>query len=224
MDIIIYSLEDDADIALIINKTLTKQGYKVETFYNGDSFFKRFEEQKPHIILLDMMLPDVSGLDVLKNIRSNPLNKDIQILIISAKTDLTTKVDGLDLGADDYIEKPFNILELMSRVGSKVRRINSVSESVLSYKSISLDLTSRTCYKNGVNLNLTSKEIIILEALIRSLGKTVTREQLYNTIWGNDTYVESRALDMHVKSIRSKIEDDEIKISTVYGIGYRFNV
>ena len=120
---LIYSVEDDKDISKIINLTLSKQGYTVKSFYDGESFFKALYSEKPDMLLLDMMLPDYDGLEILKIVRANKNFDDVFIMIISARIMLTDKVDGLDYGADDYIEKPFDILELMSRVNSKFRRI-----------------------------------------------------------------------------------------------------
>ncbi len=123
MEYLIYSVEDDKNISHLIHVALTKQGYAVESFSDGESFLKRFKEKKPHLILLDLMLPNIQGEELLKKIREDDTHDDIQIIIISAKSMLMDKIDGLDSGADDYIEKPFDILELMSRVNAKSRRV-----------------------------------------------------------------------------------------------------
>lgn len=219
MKYIIYSIEDDQDIAHIINITLTKQGYHVETFYNGESFFERFKEQKPHMILLDMMLPGIQGQDILKEIRSDSDNDEVEIIIISANNMIIDKVDGLDLGADDYIEKPFNILELMSRVNAKVRRYNK--NRVIKVADIILDLDSFSCFKDGENIELTNREFDILSLLFQNKGKVVSREKILSKIWNIDTYIESRTVDMHIQSLRKKIDPDAKIIKTVYGVGYK---
>jgi two-component system alkaline phosphatase synthesis response regulator PhoP len=218
MDYLIYSIEDDQDIAHIINKTLTKQGFKVVSFTNGKDFFKVFSEQKPNMILLDMMLPDIPGQEILKTIRADNANDDIDIIIISANHMLMDKVDGLDLGADDYIEKPFNILELMSRVNVKVRRHKR--NRIITIKDIDLDLDRYECQKSGEVISLTVKEFSILELLFKNQGKVVSREEILNTIWGLDAALETRTVDMHIKSLRSKLHDDGL-ILTVYGVGYK---
>lgn len=218
MEYLIYSIEDDKDIAYIINVTLTKQGYQVKTFGDGKSFFEAFSRQKPHMILLDMMLPDISGQEILKKIRSKRENDDIDIIIISANHMLIDKVDGLDLGADDYIEKPFDLLELMSRVNVKVRRHKL--NRIIGIGEFTIDLDKRELLKKDDIINLTSKEFDILAILFQKAGKVVTREELLNEIWGMDAILETRTIDMHIKSLRSKMKDNDF-IATVYGVGYK---
>ncbi|MGI6781337.1 MAG: response regulator transcription factor [Acholeplasmataceae bacterium] len=219
MKYLIYSIEDDVDIANIINLTLTKQGYDVETFYDGESFFKRSKEQKPNMILLDMMLPGVSGEDILRRIRSDQTNDVIEIIIISANTMIVDKVGGLDLGADDYIEKPFNILELMSRVNAKVRRYQK--NRIIKVADVQIDLDSLSCYKNGKYVELTNREFEILSLLFENKGKVVPRDKILSKIWDIDTFVESRTVDMHIRSLRKKIDPQNKIIKTVYGVGYK---
>ncbi|MGI6710779.1 MAG: response regulator transcription factor [Bacilli bacterium] len=220
---LIYSVEDDKDIAYIINTTLTKQGYEVKTFYNGKSFFEAFKKEKPEMILLDMMLPDISGSEILKEIRSDEKNNDIDIIIISANTLLVNKIDGLDLGADDYIEKPFNILELMSRINAKFRRRKKTN--LLQQGDIVLDVNKHTCFKGKEEIFLTVREFEILTLLMNKAGEAVSREEIINQIWGVDSILETRAVDMHIKSIREKLGDKDMKIiKTVHGIGYRISL
>lgn len=220
MKYLIYSVEDDKDIAYIINTTLTKQGYEVKTFYDGKSFFETFKKQKPDMILLDMMLPDISGSEILKEIRSDENNNDIDIIIISANTLLVDKIDGLDLGADDYIEKPFNILELMSRINAKFRRRKKTS--LLKKGDLVLDIGKHTCFKGDEEIFLTVKEFEILSLLMNRSDEVVSREDIISQIWGAEGVFETRAVDMHIKAIREKIGDKDMKIiKTVHGIGYR---
>lgn len=222
MEYVIYSIEDDRDIALIINKTLSKQGYIVKTYYDAKSFFRDFELQKPDMILLDMMLPDLHGSEILKRIRSDSANDDIEIIIISANHMLMDKVDGLDLGADDYIEKPFDLLELMSRVAAKVRRHKR--NNIITYGGITLDCDKRLCTAEGRPVDLTGKEFDILAVLFRKGGSVLSREEIFEAIWNTNQAVESRAVDMHIKSIRAKLGEKQDIIKTVYGIGYKINV
>ena len=218
MNGLIYSLEDDKDIAKIINKTLSKQGYEVVSIYDGRSFYEKLKERKPNMILLDMMLPDCDGIDILKDLRSDSRYDEVFILIISARRMLTDRVDGCDLGADDYIEKPFDILELMSRVNARFRRIKN--NHILKYNDFEIDKEYHLAKYKGVYLDLTIKEFQILELLVKACGKVVTREEIYSYIWGELVELESRTIDMHVKAIRKKIGDDSI-IETVYGLGYK---
>lgn len=222
MEYVIYSIEDDKDIALIINKTLSKQGYTVKTFYDAKSFFEGFTNQKPDMILLDMMLPDLHGSDILKRIRSDSANDDIEIIIISANHMLMDKIDGLDLGADDYIEKPFDLLELMSRVAAKVRR-HKKNRSI-TYAGITLDYDKRLCMIEGKPIDLTGKEFDILAILFKKGGNVLSREEIFEAIWNTNQAVESRAVDMHIKSLRAKLGKKQDIIKTVYGIGYKINI
>lgn len=217
---LIDSVEDDADIAHIINATLTKQGYEVKTFPDGESFLDDFGEKKPNMVLLDMMLPGVQGKDILKEIRKDHVNDDIQVIIISAKTMIMDKVDGLDLGADDYIEKPFDLMELMSRVNAHARRNKAVE--AIAIGSLTLDLENRILKKKGNLIDLTPSEYKVAELLFKEEGKTVTREQLASVLYDDITKSDSRTLDMHIKSIRAKIGDkDQDFIVSVYGSGYK---
>ena len=213
-DYLICSIEDDKDIAHIINLSLSKQGYRVETFYDGESFLKFFKNNKPNMILLDMMLPGIQGKEILTQIRSNKNNNDIEIIIISANRLVIDKVDGLDLGADDYIEKPFDVMELISRVNSKYRRFNKNGE--VKAGNIRLDLGNHVLYKDDKEISLTKKELDILEILAKNEGKVVERSQLTNA------GPQSRALDMHIKDIRKKIGDEKQNIiESIYGVGYK---
>lgn len=222
MNYLIYSVEDDKNISHLINVTLTKQGYVVESFYDGESFLKRFNDQKPNLILLDMMLPNIQGSELLKKIRDNEENDDIQIIIVSANRMVMDKVDGLDLGADDYIEKPFDILELMSRVNSKARRF--FKKQRITRGNLILDVKKHEFYKDESLIDLTNKEFEIIELLMRKNGEVVSREELFNHIWGNGV-LESRTIDMHIKSLRSKIDDEDGSIiKSVYGIGYKIEL
>lgn len=221
MSILIYSIEDDEDIALVINKTLSKQGFDVKTYYDGKTFFNDFANVKPNIILLDLMLPDMSGLDILNKIRSDKTNDDIRVIIISAKNLTTEKVLALDSGADDYIEKPFDLLELMSRVEAHARRIRK--KDILEIGNIVIDVNKRECLVLGKVIDLTNKEFDILYLLLSKYPNVVTREDLFNRIWNANQVFESRTLDMHIKALRTKLGSEGAKIKSIYGIGYRYN-
>ena len=170
------------------------------------------------MILLDMMLPDIPGQEILKRIRAQKENDDIDIIIISANHMLIDKIDGLDLGADDYIEKPFDLLELMSRVNVKVRRYKK--NRTIQVGDYQIDIDKRECYYQDYSISLTTKEFDILALLFQKVGKVVTREELLNQIWGMDTILETRTIDMHIKSLRNKLASDDL-ILTIYGVGYK---
>lgn len=220
MSYIIYSVEDDKDISRIINLTLSKQGYEVSSFADASSFIEVFKEKKPNLILLDLMLPDGDGFDLIKEIRADKNNADIQIMIVSAKNQLIDKVDGLDFGADDYLEKPFDILELISRVNAKARRFES--EQIIKVGDVSLDNNKHLAYLNNEELNLTNTEYSILLQLLKKAGTVVSRDDLLQLMWGTGKDYESRTIDVHIKSLRDKLKDSGKKIVSVYGIGYRY--
>ncbi len=214
----IYSLEDDEDIGKIIRVSLTKAGYNVESFTNASSFFDARKHAKPDRILLDLMLPDMSGMDILKSLRANADNDSIRIIIISAKRRTRDKVEGLDSGADDYIEKPFDILELISRVNARFRN----DQHILSKGNLVLDLDNHSASLNNTQLKLTNMEFELLKLFLKNQGKVINREEIFSKIYNQDSIeMESRAIDMHIASLRKKIGDKTGKIiRTIYGVGY----
>lgn len=224
MGSIIYSVEDDLDIARIINKTLTKQGYQVYSFQDGKSFINAFNKQKPDLVLLDLMLPDMNGNDIIKYIRNDIENNEVEIIIISAKRMLMDKVEGLDLGADDYLEKPFDLLELMSRVNARLRRHQN--KNILVYNNLKVDLQKHLVYLDNKEIVCTNKEFDILTYLLQRKGQAVSRDDLLTFLWGdNNSDYESRTIDVHIKSLRSKLNDNDGSIiQTIYGIGYKIGI
>lgn len=216
---LIYSLEDDGDISHIINVALSKASYEVSSFMTAASFYEAFNKRKPDLILLDLMLPDASGLDVLKRIRSDPKDDRIQIIILSAKRLVMDKVDGLDLGADDYIEKPFDILELISRVNSRFRRLAKPGK--ISYKGLTIDKAGHDFYLKGEKVFLTDSEFSLLFLLMSRLGEVITREDISLNLYEEEAVEESRAIDMHIASLRKKLGDEAALIKTVRSLGYK---
>lgn len=217
---LIYSVEDDINISKIISLTLKKQGYEVLSFPDGTSFLEAFGKRKPDLILLDLMLPDVSGFDLLRKIRADKENDDINIMIVSARSQVIDKVDGLDLGADDYLEKPFDILELISRVNAKFRR--SKKENAITIDKVTIDAERRTCTVDGEEVGLTNAEFTILFALMQASDKVISRDKMLNTLWGDQDTYESRTIDVHIKSLRGKLKEQGKHIVSVYGIGYKY--
>lgn len=219
---LIYSVEDDEDISLIINKTLSKQGFTVKSFENGKKFLEQFKLETPDIVLLDLMLPDMSGSDIIKKIRSNQKYDNVHIIVVSAKHMTMDKVENLDLGADDYIEKPFDLLELMSRVEAHARRLRK--SNLIKIGDIELDVAKRECIYQNKPVDLTVKEFDILLLLAKNAPNVLSRDQLFEEIWNTNQIVESRSLDMHIKTLRSKLNDDGKLIKSIYGIGYKLNI
>lgn len=214
---VIYSLEDDLDIQKIINVSLTKVGYLVKSFTTIKEFLDAFYTCEPDMCLLDIMLEDGNGIDVLKKIRSNPIYDKIQIIIISAKRMTLDKIEGLDNGADDYIEKPFDILELISRVNARFR----LQKNEIIYKDIKLNENTHIAYRADQELDLTNMEFNILKYLLKNEGTVVSRENISKVLYQTDNTIESRTIDMHIASLRKKLKDkDSSIIKTVYGLGY----
>lgn len=222
MSYLIYSVEDDTNISNIIRLTLQMKGYEVSTFNDGKSFFDALEKKIPDLVLLDIMLPDMSGLDILKILKSSSKYSDVRIIILSAKSMIVDKVEGLDLGADDYIAKPFDILELVSRVNAQKRR--QAKDNVITVGDLVINHKKRECKFQNTVVNLTKKEFDILLYLIEKQNQVVSRDELIQVIWGNDFQYETRTIDMHIKSLRKKLPVDGEFIKTIYGVGYMLSL
>ena len=219
MSKLIYSVEDDENIGYVINKALTNSGYDVKTFASSQPFYAELEKQIPDILLLDIMLPGESGLEILSKIRKDPKYSNIYVIIVSAKDSEFDKVTGLDQGADDYIAKPFGIFELTSKINAVFRRFKD--KEVLRVKDISLLVNERKCKKGDIEIALTQKEFDLFKYLLERKPNVVRKEDVIKDIWGSE-YGETRTIDMHIKSLRQKIQDkDSSIIVTLHGIGYR---
>ena len=214
----IHSPEDDEDIGKIIRVSLNKAGFNVESFTNASDFLDARKKAKPDRILLDLRLPDVSGRDILKSIRANKENDSIRVIIISAKRRTMDKVEGLDSGADDYIEKPFDILELISRVNARFRN----DQHLLSKGNLVVDIDNHNASLGQTQLKLTNREFELLKIFLKNQGKVIRREEIFSRIYNQDSIeMESRAIDRHIASLRKKIGDKSGKIiRTIYGVGY----
>ena len=220
---LIYSIEDDEDISYIIKATLEKQGYKVKSFPDGESFLDAFKIEKPNLILLDMMLPKIQGKDLLRYLRNDPNNDDIQIIIVSANRLTIDKIDGLDLGADDYIAKPFDLLELISRVNAKARRFLNQKKSVI-IKDFVINFDNKTLTKNSVFIDLTNSEFKVFALLVKNRNRVVSKKEIAVELYNDENKENNRTITMLIKSIRKKIDDkDQTIINSRYGIGYIIN-
>jgi two-component system, OmpR family, alkaline phosphatase synthesis response regulator PhoP len=215
----IYYVEDDQSIGYIIEKTIEHAGIKGYGFQTIEDFFTQFKKQKPDMILLDVMLPDGSGLDVLKKIRE--VDKLIPIMMVSALQSEMDKVIALDLGADDYMTKPFGVLELTSRIQSKLRKVSR--DHKISEGNVIIDDEKHLCTINQNEVYLTNKEYDILKMLIKNKKNVLTKETIFNYVWDTNYMGETRTLDMHVKALRQKLTSNQASISiiTIRGIGYQ---
>lgn len=224
----ILVVDDEEHIAELISYNLTNNGYKVIIANNGIDAVKLAVEEKPSLILLDLMIPGKDGYDVCKDVRSNSEIKNTPIIMLTAKSEEVDKILGLELGADDYITKPFSIRELLARVKAVLRRFNIVEpeSNVLVLGDLTADFDKREIFVKDKKLDLTLKEFELLEILIKNKGKILTRDTLLDKIWGYEYIGETRTVDVHIRYLRKKIEADDKKpkfIETIRGVGYRFN-
>ena len=218
---LIYVVEDDVNIQEIEMFALKNSGYRVEGFGNAKDFFAKLSEKTPDLILLDVMLPDLDGLSILKKVRTVPDTKKIPVIFVTAKTSELDKVKGLDLGADDYITKPFGVMELISRVKALLRRSNAASEEkTLALGEIQIDNEKHCVYVGNRLCELTYKEFELLKMMMQNVGIVLTRDRIMDRVWGTDYEGESRTLDMHIKTLRKKLGEEGIRIKTVRNVGY----
>lgn len=215
----IYVVEDDKSIRNLVSYALTEKGYTVKTFEDGRTIAQEIRENPCELLLLDLMLPGKDGVSILKEIREF---SDIPVIILTAKTDEFDKVMGLESGADDYITKPFSILELLSRVKAILRRVNKTDTDHLTYQNICINTKKRSVKVNGEKIDLTYKEFEMLNLFMNNLGNVITRDDFLLKIWGYDYQGETRTVDVHIASLRSKLKDAGKYISTVRNLGYKF--
>ena len=218
---LIYVVEDDVNIQEIEMFALKNSGYRVEGFGNAKDFFAKLSEKTPDLILLDVMLPDLDGLSILKKVRTVPDTKKTPVIFVSAKTSEIDKVKGLDMGADDYLAKPFGVMELISRVKALLRRSNAASEEkTLAMGEIQIDNEKHCVYVGNRLCELTYKEFELLKMMMQNVGIVLTRDRIMDRVWGTDYEGESRTLDMHIKTLRKKLGEEGIRIKTVRNVGY----
>lgn len=223
MNDLIYSVEDDLIINNLINEALTKQGYKVKSFFDAKTFFKAIEEKIPKLILLDLGLPEISGMEILKTLRNNNIYDNIDIMIVSSNTSVFDIAKCMEYGANDFIKKPFKLLDLVQRVNERLKEYKQ--EEIIIIRDISLNLNKNEFRKLDQIIKFTKKEYGILKLLFASNGKVISRDEILNTIWGNANIYNSRTVDMHIKSIRKKIKDyNKNIILTIFGEGYKINI
>lgn len=218
---LIYVVEDDKNIREIERFALQNSGYRVEEFECARDFYKRIATKAPQLILLDIMLPDEDGLAIVKKLRMTAETKKVPVIMVTAKTTEIDKVKGLDLGADDYITKPFGVMELISRVKAVLRRsYQTEEEKQLSLGEVSIDSEKHMVTVNDEVCELTFKEYELLKLLMTNAGIVMTRDVIMERVWGVDFEGESRTLDMHIKTLRQKLKESGSRIKTVRNVGY----
>lgn len=218
----IWCVDDDKTIRDIEVYTLTQTGFQAKGFSDGLSVLEALRSEKPELIVLDIMLPEKDGVEVLKEIRSNPNTRKIPVIMATAKGTEMDKIQGLDAGADDYLVKPFGVMEMVSRIKAVLRRCESASQDdTLSYGDITFSEKTHLVTVNGEKVSLTFKEFEILKLFIKNPGIVFSRDKLLSEIWGIDYLGESRTVDMHIKTLRQKLGYSGACIKTVVGVGYR---
>lgn len=222
----IYVVEDDENIRQLVATALQAFGYQVKAFENAGSGLDALKEATPDLMLFDLMLPDMDGVEAVRRIRADAAYADLPIMILTAKNSELDKVTGLDAGADDYLTKPFGILELKARVQALLRRTSrSRKPAVLTGQDLQVNCDTRDVTRNGEKIDLTFKEFELLKLLMVNSERVMTRSELLNLVWGIDFEGETRTLDMHIRTLRQKLGDDADNpryIHTVRGVGYRF--
>lgn len=217
----IYVVEDDKDIREIEAYALKNSGYEVESFVCAKDFYERLKEKIPDLILLDIMLPDDDGLNIVSKLRENEETAQIPIILVTAKTGEIDKVKGLDIGADDYLTKPFGVMELISRVKALLRRSAGKKVSkALTIGAVTLDDEKRLVTVDGQAVDFTYKEYELLKLLMQNTGAVTPRDKILEKVWGTDFEGESRTLDMHIKTVRQKLGESGSHIKTVRNVGY----
>ena len=218
-------VEDEEALLELIKFNFTKEGYKIDTATDGETALEKILYRSPDIIILDWMLPELSGIELCRRIRKHKEHKNIPIIMLTAKGEEEDKLRGLETGADDYITKPFSINELVARVKAVLRRIRPMFvDEVLTYKGIVIDLVSHSASRDGETLHLGPTEFNLLAFFMENIGRVFSREQLLNHVWKNEAHVEPRTVDVHIRRLRKAINNDvkEDFIRTVRSAGYCF--
>ena len=218
----IYCVEDDRSIRELIIYALKSNGYEAVGFDKAEPFYKELENKLPDLVLLDIMLPGEDGIEILKKLKASPKLRNIPVIILTAKSAEYDKVLGLDSGADDYITKPFGIMEFLSRVKAVLRRLGNVSNpSELSVGRLTMYIDKHVVIADGKEVALTFKEFELLKYLMENTGIVLTRDKLLEEVWGYEYKGETRTLDVHIRTLRRKLGEAGSVIETVRGVGYK---
>lgn len=224
----ILLVEDDPSISEMVKIYLSNEGFQIKAVFTGSEAVNSFKSEHYDLVILDLMLPELSGMDFLQKLR---LESYVPVIIMSAKDSEADKALGLGFGADDYVTKPFSMMELLARVKAAIRRSTQYTEqsktekpSLIKVHEIELDLNNYLVVKNGLEINLTSKEWSILQLFFQNQKKVLTKEQIYSSVWGDNYYGDEHVINVHISRLREKVEDDPANpayIKTVWGFGYK---
>jgi two-component system alkaline phosphatase synthesis response regulator PhoP len=220
---LLFIVEDDASIRDLVSYALTCEGYEVRAFESAESALCAFKERIPKLILLDIMLPEMDGIGMLEYIRSEYKNLNIKVIMLTAKNSEINKIGGLNSGADDYVTKPFSVLELIARVKANLRKYAvEISEEILSFKDLKISIAGREVFIGENKINLTYKEFELLKILMENLNNVVEREKLLERIWGYEYFGQTRTLDIHINTLREKLGEYGDCVVTARGVGFMF--
>ena len=218
---LIYLVEDDNSIRELVAYTLHSAGFRAEGFEKPSAFWYACKTQLPDLVLLDLMLPEEDGIGILKKLRNDPETRKMPIILLTAKSSEYDKVMGLENGADDYVAKPFSMMELLARVKALLRRVEKDENTGLTIGDLFVDKTRHEVLVKGEQVTLTLKEFELLCLLVENKGKVLTRDQLLNSIWGYEFDGENRTVDVHIRTLRQKLGSCGEYIETVRGVGYK---
>ncbi len=218
----IWCIEDDVNINNLVIYALESAGYEAQGFYNYGDFGQKMKEDRPDLVILDVMLPDMDGMEILAQLRADSKTKNIPVIMLTAKTAEIDKVYALDMGADDYVTKPFGVMELLSRVRAVLRRaVPQQEEDCIECGNVTIVPSQHKVTVDGLTVDLTLKEYNLLHLMVCNQGQVFTRKQLMDKVWGDSFVGESRTIDMHIKTLRQKLETGGDIIKTVRGVGYK---
>lgn len=220
----IFYVEDDSSIREIVLYTLQSMGFKAQGYPDGHSFFKALETTTPSLIMLDVMLPDLDGVEILKRLKRQPKTSELPVIMATARGAEIEKIQALDLGADDYLAKPFSMMEMVARVKAVLRRYKKEAPKLLVADTLVLDETSHVVKNGDKVIDLTYKEYELLALLLKHQGRVYSREQILDLVWGHNYDGESRTVDVHIRTLRSKLGDCASLIKTVRGVGYKLDI
>ena len=221
----IFIVEDEPDLRDTLSFNFENEGFNVSSFPDGEKCLTSIKKNKPDLIILDLMLPGINGLDVCREIRSEEENNDVSIIMLTAKGEEIDRIVGFELGADDYVTKPFSVRELILRVKVllKKRSDNQSAEKILEYGAIKMNLDAHSVLVDDIDVVLTALEFKLLKHLLNRRGRVQTRDQLLGDVWGYSSEVTTRTVDTHIKRLREKLGSTGDLIQTIRGVGYRFN-
>lgn len=219
-------IDDEKDIVQSIEYNLSKDGYKVSKSYDGLNGLEAVQKKSPDIVILDLMLPGMTGIELCKAMKADPKTAAIPVIMLTAKGEETDKIVGLEVGADDYITKPFSIRELAARIKTILKRYGEKEELVktLKFPGLDIDPDSHTVKVAGKEIDLTAKEFLLLEQLARNPEKVFSRDRLLDLVWGIDVAIETRTVDVHMRRLREKLGKAAKYLKTLHGVGYKFTL